>query len=298
MANKIFREKAIDNVSSPEQLDQHIRVTKVYAWMFLVAILCLLVGVGIWAFTGNISKGIDIKGLVFPTTGVTNLEARSDSTVSDVLVNPGDIVLKNHILTCAPDMDLFNQIVTRAAAGGSSQELDVLRYAYRTNSLTVAKEHGSVQYVPRVGDTVVENQVVATYVPHREASGTREVVTYIPYQLISNIAVGMEAQVSPMQAPREKFGYIKGYISEIGNSIATEEDIKRRLGSEQYAGVLGASGGTQVVEVHIRLDLDDSSVNGYKWANDKGKKVRVTDGNPCGVKIVEEERRPVDMFLR
>ena len=54
--NKLFRKTALETVSNPEQLDQHIRVTRPFSWVILVAIISFVIGVGIWAFTGNISS--------------------------------------------------------------------------------------------------------------------------------------------------------------------------------------------------------------------------------------------------
>ena len=46
--NKLFRKTALETVSNPEQLDQHIRVTRPFSWVILVAIISFVIGVGIW----------------------------------------------------------------------------------------------------------------------------------------------------------------------------------------------------------------------------------------------------------
>ena len=45
---KIFRDKALERVSSPEQLNDYIRVVNVGIWVILGALLALILGAVIW----------------------------------------------------------------------------------------------------------------------------------------------------------------------------------------------------------------------------------------------------------
>ena len=53
--NGIFRQKSIDNVSSPEKLDNYIRVTTPSVWITLAAILVLLIGALVWGIFGELT---------------------------------------------------------------------------------------------------------------------------------------------------------------------------------------------------------------------------------------------------
>lgn len=55
MNNSIFRQKSIDRVSSPEKLDDYIRVTTPSVWIALAAILILLVGTIVWGTLGEVT---------------------------------------------------------------------------------------------------------------------------------------------------------------------------------------------------------------------------------------------------
>lgn len=52
MQNQIFRKKSLDRVSSPDQLDDYIRVTPPSVWMIFASIVVLLVGVCVWGALG------------------------------------------------------------------------------------------------------------------------------------------------------------------------------------------------------------------------------------------------------
>ena len=54
MNEQIFRKKSIERVSSPEQLNEYIRVSSPGMWMVLLAIVVLLIGVCVWGVVGHL----------------------------------------------------------------------------------------------------------------------------------------------------------------------------------------------------------------------------------------------------
>ena len=50
MAQSIFRKESLDKVTSPEQLNDYIKVSSAGVWAILTAIVILLVCLGVWAF--------------------------------------------------------------------------------------------------------------------------------------------------------------------------------------------------------------------------------------------------------
>lgn len=54
MNEQLFRKKSIDRVSSPEQLNEYIRVSNPSVWMVLGAIVVLLIGVCVWGVLGHL----------------------------------------------------------------------------------------------------------------------------------------------------------------------------------------------------------------------------------------------------
>ena len=55
MAEKsIFREKSLERISAPEQLNDYIKVTKPSVWVVLIATILLIAGALVWAICGKI----------------------------------------------------------------------------------------------------------------------------------------------------------------------------------------------------------------------------------------------------
>lgn len=64
MNESIFRKKSLDRISSPEEIDDYMRVTSPGIWIVLGAIILLLAGAVIWSITGRIQTTIEESGQV------------------------------------------------------------------------------------------------------------------------------------------------------------------------------------------------------------------------------------------
>lgn len=58
MNKSIFRKNSIEKVSSPNQLNEYIRVVRPTAWIVLSAIIIFLLGVVIWGIFGTVETTI------------------------------------------------------------------------------------------------------------------------------------------------------------------------------------------------------------------------------------------------
>lgn len=54
MENNIFRKKSLERVSSPEQLNDYVRVSNPGVWMVLTGAVILLIGVCVWGIFGRL----------------------------------------------------------------------------------------------------------------------------------------------------------------------------------------------------------------------------------------------------
>ena len=64
MDNQIFRKKSLDKVSSPEQLNDYIRVSNPGVWLVLAAVIVLLIGVCVWGIFGRLETTVGSAAVV------------------------------------------------------------------------------------------------------------------------------------------------------------------------------------------------------------------------------------------
>lgn len=91
MNEQLFRKKSIEKVSSPEQLDEYIRVSTPGVWMALAAIVILLVGVCVWGVIGHLDTTVSVAAVA--ENGETVLyvkEAQIGSVAQGMTVRIGE----------------------------------------------------------------------------------------------------------------------------------------------------------------------------------------------------------------
>lgn len=61
--SELFRKKSVERVTSPEQLNDYIRVSNPGVWMVLAAVVILLAGVCVWGFFGRLDTKKQASGV-------------------------------------------------------------------------------------------------------------------------------------------------------------------------------------------------------------------------------------------
>ncbi len=63
MKNSVFREKSLERMQSPEQMDKYIKVIGPSVWLALGGFLVLLAGLVIWSFSATLTTELSLKGV-------------------------------------------------------------------------------------------------------------------------------------------------------------------------------------------------------------------------------------------
>lgn len=58
MSSDLFRKKSIERVSSPEQLNDYVKVSSPGVWAVLAAVLILLAGAFVWGILGRLETTV------------------------------------------------------------------------------------------------------------------------------------------------------------------------------------------------------------------------------------------------
>jgi HlyD family secretion protein len=97
-SNPIFRQSALDRLSSPEQLDQMMQVTTPKSWLALGACCVLVLTALAWGIFGKIHEKVHGRGILIKQSGVFLITARSEAIVREIRVVPGKEVKNGQLL--------------------------------------------------------------------------------------------------------------------------------------------------------------------------------------------------------
>src|SRR5260370_12927642 len=96
-SNRIFRQAALDRLSSPEQLDQLMQVTTPKSWLALVACCVLVVIAVAWGIWGSIRIDVHGRGILIKHRGVFVATAFGDGRVAEILVGEEELVTNGQL---------------------------------------------------------------------------------------------------------------------------------------------------------------------------------------------------------
>lgn len=66
--NDIFRKKSLERISSPEQLNDYIKVSNPSVWLIIIAIFCVIFAGLFWAIFGRIPTTVSVNGISYVNT--------------------------------------------------------------------------------------------------------------------------------------------------------------------------------------------------------------------------------------
>lgn len=100
----IFRKTSLEQAETPEKLDEYIKVTHPGIWSVLIACFAIIVAVAVWLAVGRIPTTMDMKGIIFPGSGVISitLDPKAEGQANSALwSNPaGNAVQLSNGMVC------------------------------------------------------------------------------------------------------------------------------------------------------------------------------------------------------
>ena len=110
MNTEIFRKVSIERLSSPEQLDQLLKINSTRSWAALLAILVMLALTIVWAFQGSIATTAPGQGVIIRTGGVLNVVSSGSGVVTSLNIKVGDRIRKDQVIAQVAQPALVERI--------------------------------------------------------------------------------------------------------------------------------------------------------------------------------------------
>lgn len=135
---QIFRQAALDKISSPDQLDLAVTVIKPYRWVILFATAFVVIGCLVWSLTGTIPTKVNGMGVLVNSGEMISISYPSNGIVKDVFVKRGTRVEKGQIIARIERLDLLEQIqlVTNKITNAENLYKTTSNYSETSTGLT------------------------------------------------------------------------------------------------------------------------------------------------------------------
>lgn len=189
--------------------------------------------------------------------------------------------------TASLDSDLRFQIANKEREIRAAESEKVL---LETVESPYAGEVLEIKVSP--GGSVTADAPVMSIQPDSEGM---EAVAYVSALQAKDVALGMEARVSPSTVKREEYGFIRGHVVFVADYPATTAALMRTFQNEQVTAVMAATG--PVTEVRVVLEPDPRAISGFLWSSPGGPPVRISAGTLTLTEIVTQNRAPIVLVV-
>jgi HlyD family secretion protein len=110
LSKRMFRESALERLSSPEQLDQQLQVTSARGWIALTAIWALLAAIILWSIVGTVATKEAGQGIIVTGGRLKEVQAEGDGRLDDILVEAKETVEAGQLVAIIDKQDLVDEI--------------------------------------------------------------------------------------------------------------------------------------------------------------------------------------------
>lgn len=94
----IFRQTALNRLSTPEQLDLLLEVITPKGWLALIGLWALIASAVVWSFVGSLPTRVAGIGILVKKGGLTSVNALAAGQLSEIIVTAGVAVHKGQLL--------------------------------------------------------------------------------------------------------------------------------------------------------------------------------------------------------
>lgn len=277
MTDPIFRQEALDRLSSPERLNETMEVTSPSGWIALVTTIALFAGLIAWGFLGRIPMTVDGKGVLLRPGAMKGVVALTSGQVVDVLVKPGDVVSEGMLVAR----------LQPSSGYPTPARVDIL-----------SPQPGRVaEVLVRRGSYVSTGDRLLNLT---EESDNLSAVLYLPTDTGKRVRPGMPVTLTPSTVDEQEFGHLLGTVTSVASYPASRAQMQERLGNDDLVQMF-LEGGTvyQVAPIEIRVQLlrDLNTASGYLWSSPKGPNFKLSSGTVCVATIATGKRAPVDLVI-
>jgi HlyD family secretion protein len=108
--NKLFRQKSLERLASPEKLDRLMQVVNPKSWLPLATLGSLVFAGGIWSVYGKIPVTVEGRGVLIHPGKVIPLQAPIQGQLVELKIKPGDEVKKGDLIATIDQPELRKQL--------------------------------------------------------------------------------------------------------------------------------------------------------------------------------------------
>lgn len=132
----VFRQVALNRLSSPDDIDRLLRVTSPRGWLTLIGLALVIFTSVVWAFRVTVPLTVAGEGILLKSGGLFDIVFDASGRLVDIAVGPGDLVREGQVVARMAQPELaerLHQAQIELAARNAEQERAITAGARETD---------------------------------------------------------------------------------------------------------------------------------------------------------------------
>lgn len=270
MRPDLFRQTAVDRLTSPDQLDRLMRVTSPKGWVALLAVAALIVAGIAWSILGTLTTTVRAAGVLVRGSGTYNITASADGRIAAINAARGDIVRPGQTVAMV-ERPGSGPLPVTSPFPGPVRVLEVVADLW---------EHAAPGTPLLNVEEIAQPLIAIVYLPAAEAHVVRP---------------GMAVRLSPAGVQPETSGFLLGRVTTVAPFPSTRRGMTVFLQNDTLAQHLYAAAGGTPVEVHVALP-HGTTLDELTWSTGRPGPA-IESGTLASADITIAAQRPLSLIL-
>ncbi|WP_414732739.1 HlyD family efflux transporter periplasmic adaptor subunit [Acetobacterium carbinolicum] len=275
MDSNFFRKETTTAVTSPDELDQAIRIIDRKTHMFVLGMVIFMGTCLLWAFYGLVPMTLRGSGIIMPEGGVQYVITRQEGIIRTILIKQGQYIREGEVI--------------------GSMEVEDPTGSLKLVDITAAVNGRVSEIRSLVGDFVNNEEKIISIVATSEEQDSLEAIVFVSVKHGKNLRKGMAVHVQPTNVNKEEYGFIKGIVQQVSEYPVSDKRLALLLGSESL--VSSFSDGQVVLEVEVDLVSSDTTDSGYQWSTLNGPPFNIYEGTLCDADFIVDNIKPINLVM-
>ena len=264
MNNNLFRNESLDNLHTPGQINDFVKVTTPPLYIVLMAMTICSVVACLWVAFGTVTEHVQSVAVVFPHATPNRIYSATDGTVAHVIASKGSNV-------------------------GKGSPLLVVRHDHTRDTL-YSNVNGRLINIKNVDYTFRGYETLAEIIPDTKSDLNSELITFVEYKDLRSLKPGLEVQVTPVDLHREDYGYIRGHITSVKHFPTSIDEAKKESSARNFVDNIFPT--QTAYEVRLVVNRNKDNPHQLDWSRQQSCDIRLSSMSFCNVQIITD-RKPV-----
>ncbi|TDO95269.1 NHLM bacteriocin system secretion protein [Halanaerobium saccharolyticum] len=303
--NKIFASFSKEEMHSPENLNQLIKiVSRKDIFVSLAFFLILIVFIS-WSILGNIPSRISGTGVLMAGGGIKDISHNFEGLITDISVREGDLIEAGDIVARIDQAELIDKI--KESKLGLEQnniqdqeelfsEIKKMQAEYGDRSQVKTDFSGRVLEIEfNRGDYLNQHQTLLSLEEHKAAERELEGFIYVSAFEGKKIKRGMDVKISPTFLKKEEYGFILAKVIKVSDFPVSKSRLNKIFGSTGLSEMFENRQG--IVELQVELITNKDNFSGLEWTSGSGPELKISSGSLCDALIIVDQQKPIELLF-